>query len=148
MLVSNTGTDNAAPLDWDLAADPNVRPVWTHKQFSLIFNSAIAHDGRLFAYNEKRRGHHEFTCVDARTGESKWVSDAVPTGTFLLADAHLIFLTREGDIALAPASSAGLNPTARFHALDGKCYASPALANGRLFVRSNTGDLVAFDLRP
>ncbi len=147
VLVSNTGTDLAALLDWDFAAEPNVRAVWEHKQFSLLFNSAIAHDGHLFAYNEKRRGHHEFTCVDARTGESKWVSDAVPTGTFLLADGHWIFLTREGDIALAPANSDGLKPTARFHALDGKCYASPTLANGRLFVRSNTGDIIAYDLR-
>ena len=148
VLVSNTGTDEAALLEWDLAADPNVRPVWTHKQFSLLFNSAIPHDGCLFAFNEKRRGHHEFTCVDSRTGESKWVSDAVQTGTFILADGHWIFLTREGDLALAPASKGGLNPIARFHALDGKCYATPAIANGRLFVRNNAGDLAAFDLRP
>ncbi len=147
ILVSNTGTDLASLLDWDVAANANVRPAWQHKQFALLFNSAIAHDGCLFGFNEKRRGHHEFTCVDAATGESKWVSDAVPTGTFILADGHWLFLTREGEVALAPATASGLKCAAKFKALEGKCYATPTLASGHLFVRSNTGEVAAFDLR-
>jgi outer membrane protein assembly factor BamB len=146
VLVSNTGTDLAALLEWDATGD--ARPAWTHKQFALLFNSAIAHDGALFGYNEKRRGHHEFTCLDAATGETRWVSDAVPTSTFLLADGHWIFLTRDGELALAPATAAELKCAAKFKALEGKCYATPALANGRIFTRSNAGELIAFDARP
>jgi hypothetical protein len=86
--------------------------------------------------------------VDTRTGETKWGSDAVPTGTFLLADGHWIFLTREGEVALAEAAPDGLKPLARFHALNGKCYATPTLAAGHLYVRSNSGEVAAFDLRP
>jgi len=149
ILVSNTSADeSAALLDWDTGETPNPRCIWKHKQFALLFNSAIPLDGHLFAYNEKRRGHHEFTCVDAATGETRWVSDAVPTGTFILADGHWLILTREGDLALAPANTVGLKPAARFHALDGKCYATPTLAAGRLYVRNNAGDIAAFDLRP
>lgn len=147
ILVSNTGTDEAALLDWDAGAAPDVRPAWTHKQFALLFNTAIPHDGCLFAFNEKRRGHHEFTCIDAATGASRWVSDAVPTSTFILADGHWLFLTRDGEVVLAPATAAELKPTARFKAVEGKCYATPTLANGRLYIRSNVGDLAAFDLR-
>lgn len=149
ILVSNTSADeSAALLDWDTGATPNVRAVWKHKQFALLFNTAIEYDGSLFAFNEKRRGHHEFTCVDSATGETRWVSDKVPTSTFILADNHWLFLTRDGEVVVAPASSKELNPGARFKAVDGKCYATPTLANGRLYVRTNTGDLAAFDLRP
>lgn len=149
ILVSNTSSDeSAALLDWDTGTTPNVHPAWKHKQFALLFNSAIPLDGALFAFNEKRRGHHEFTCVDAATGESRWVSDAVPTSTFILADGHWLFLTRDGEVVLAPATTAGLKPVARFKALDGKCYATPTLANGRIFVRDNAGTLAAFDVRP
>ncbi len=148
VLISNTGTDLATLLDWDLAEEPNARPAWTHKQFSLLFNSAIVHDGCLFGFNEKRRGHHEFTCIDGQTGDTRWVSDAVPTSTFILADGHWIFLTRDGELLLAAASTAGLKPSARFKAVEGKCYASPVLADRRLYVRSNAGEMVAFDLRP
>ncbi len=147
ILVSNTGTDQAALLDWDLASEPNVHPVWKHKQFALLFNSAIAHDGCLFGFNEKRRGHHEFTCIDAKTGESRWVSNEVPTGTFILADGHWLFLTRDGEMVIAPATTSGVTPTARFKAVEGKCYATPSLADGRLFVRSNIGEVAAFELR-
>jgi outer membrane protein assembly factor BamB len=147
VLVSNTGTDLAALLDWENAPGANVRPAWTHKQFALLFNSAIAHDGSLFGFNEKRRGHHEFTCLDATTGETRWVSDAVQTGTFILADGHWIFLTRDGELALAPAAAAELKCAAKFKALEGKCYATPTLAAGRIYARSNAGEVVAFDAR-
>lgn len=147
ILVSNTGTDLAALLDWNTGGDSAMTAVWQHKQFALLFNSAIATEGSLFAFNEKRRGHHEFTCVDAATGESRWVSDAVPTSTFILADGNWIFLTRDGEVAIAPASNSGLQPIARFKGVEGKCYATPTLASGRLYVRSNTGDIAAFDLR-
>lgn len=146
MLVSNTGTDPARLLDWDMGATPNVREVWTQKQFALLFNNPILLDGHLFAFNEKRKGHVEFTCLNAETGESKWVADTVPVGTFILSDSHWIFLTRDGEVVLAPATADGLKPIARFKALEGKCYPTPTLADGRLYVRSNAGDIAAYDL--
>ncbi len=147
ILVSNTSEAFARLLDWDLATEPNVRIVWQNQQFAMLFNQPILLDDTLFAFNEKRRGHVEFTAVDAQTGENRWVSDAVPIGTFILADGHWIFLTREGEVVLAPASAKELKPIARFKALEGKCYATPTLANGRLYVRSNAGELAAYDLR-
>lgn len=148
ILVSNTGDPMARLLDWDNSGEPNVRPAWSNQQFALLFNNAILRDGNLFAFNEKRRGHVEFTCIDAATGENRWVSDAVPIGTFVLADNHWLFLTREGEVVVAPASATELKPVARFKALEGKCYATPTLANGRLYVRSNAGELAAFDIKP
>ncbi len=146
ILVSNTSEAFARLLDWDPGATPNVRVAWTNQQFAQLFNNAILLDGCLFAFNEKRRSPVEFTCVDAATGEGRWVSDAVPIGTFVLADGHWLFLTREGEVVVAPASATALKPIARFKALEGKCYATPTLANGRLYVRSNAGELAAFDL--
>jgi outer membrane protein assembly factor BamB len=147
ILVSNTGDPFARLLDWDSGATPNVRTTWQNQQFALLFNNAILRDGALFAFNEKRRGHVEFTCLDAATGENRWVSAAVPIGTFIIADGHWVFLTRDGEIVLAPARSTELKPVARFKAVQGKCYATPTLAQGRLFVRSNSGELTAFDVQ-
>ena len=147
VLVSNTGTDPARLLAWDLGETPNVRDVWAQRQFAMLFNNAILHDGCLFGFNEKRQGRSEFTCLDAATGEIRWVSDGVPVGTFILAGKRWIFLTRAGEVVVAPASSEELKPSARFKALEGKCYATPALSDGRLYVRSNTGEVAAFNLR-
>lgn len=147
ILVSNTSEAFARLLDWDLGPQPNVRESWQNQQFALLFNNPILLDDTLFAFNEKRRSHTEFTALDAQSGTSRWVSDAVPIGTFILADRHWIFLTREGEVVLAPATKEGLKPIARFKAFDDKCYATPTLANQRLYVRSNAGELAAYDLR-
>jgi outer membrane protein assembly factor BamB len=147
ILVSNTTEAFARLLDWDVGIEPKVRVAWQNQQFALLFNNPILLDGTLFAFNEKRRDPTEFTALDAEKGEIRWVSGAVPIGTFILADRHWIFLTRAGEVVLAPASADELKPSARFKALDGKCYATPTLANGRLYVRSNEGQLAAFDLR-
>ncbi len=145
VLVSNTSEAFARLLDWDSGETPNVRPAWSNQQFALLFNNPILLDGCLFAFNEKRRSPVEFACVDATTGETRWTSDAVPIGTFILSDGYWIFLTREGEVVLAPASEKELKPAAKFKAVEGKCYATPTLANGRLYTRNNAGDLVAFD---
>jgi outer membrane protein assembly factor BamB len=145
ILVSNTGTEPAALLAIDDSEEMKAR--WTHKQFALLFNSPIVHDGAVFAFNEKRRGHHEFTCLDAASGSTRWVSDAIATSTFILADEHWIFLTRDGELALAPATTAELKIAAKFKAAEGKFYATPAIADGRIFIRSNSGEVLVFDAR-
>lgn len=147
ILVSNTGVQPATLLDWNPASEGDLNPVWENKQFSLLFNSPIVTDGSVFGFNEKRRGHDEFTCLDAGTGETRWVSDAVKTGTFILADGHWIFLARDGEVILAPATKDGLKVIGRFQGVEGKCYATPTLAGGRLFVRNNAGDVAVYDLR-
>jgi len=144
VLVSNTGKDPAALLEW---TSGTVKPAWTNASFALLFNNALLHDGCLFGFNEQRRGVNEFTCLDAATGETRWVSDAVDLGVFLLSDAHWLFFSRKGEMALAPASRDGLKPLAKFQAVGGKCYATPALAGGILVARNNDGEVAAFDLR-
>jgi len=143
ILVSNTGADPAALVDW--AADG--KPAWTHADFAQLFNQAILHDGCLFAFNERKRNAGEFVSVDAATGATRWTSDAVGIGVFVLSDGHWLFLTRQGEVILAPASRDGLKPFARFQALGGKSYATPALADGILIVRNNDGETAAHDLR-
>jgi outer membrane protein assembly factor BamB len=147
ILVSNTSEAFARMLDWDVGSEPNVRVAWKNQQFALLFNSPILLNGTFYAFNEKRRDPVQFTALAAQSGEIRWTSDAVPIGTFILSDGHWIFLTRQGEVVLAPASAEGLKPVAHFQAVEGKCYATPTLANGRLYVRSNAGELAAFDLR-
>ncbi|MBL9173881.1 MAG: PQQ-binding-like beta-propeller repeat protein [Verrucomicrobiales bacterium] len=145
ILVSNTGASPAALLGWEGGA---LKPAWTNGAFALLFNNALLHEGCLFGFNEQRRGVNEFTCLDATTGATRWVSDTVDLGVFVLSDGQWIFFTRKGEVVLAPASRESLVPAAKFQAVGGKCYATPALAGGVLVVRNNDGDTAAYDLRP
>ncbi len=71
ILTSNTGIDPARLLEWDQGETPNVREVWAHKQFAVLFNNPVLNGETLFGFNEKRSGQVQFTCVDARSGESR-----------------------------------------------------------------------------
>lgn len=145
IFISNSGT-NAATLVGPGDAGPRAK--WSSADLSLLFNNAILRDGRLFAFNELRRGVNEFNGLDAATGQKLWSSDAVPLGTFILSDGHWVFLTRNAEVVLAPAAADGLRPAARFQALGGRTYATPALAADVLVVKNNDGEVAAFDLRP
>jgi outer membrane protein assembly factor BamB len=139
IFVSNTATNAAVLAGPDGAA-------WRNGEFAQLFNNAVLRDGRLFAFNEQRRGVNEFRCVDAATGRTLWTGDAVPLGTFILADGHWIFLTRDSEVVLAPAAADGVRPAARFQALGGRTYATPALAARLLVVKNNDGEVAAFTL--
>ncbi|MFN0068043.1 MAG: PQQ-binding-like beta-propeller repeat protein [Limisphaerales bacterium] len=145
IFISNSGTNAAVLMGF---ADGQARAAWRSADLSLLFNNAVLRDGRLFAFNELRRGVNEFNALDAATGRKLWTSDSVPLGTFILSDGHWVFLTRTCEVVLAPAAADGLRPAARFQALGGRTYATPALAEGALVVKNNDGEMAAFDLRP
>ena len=45
--------------------------------------------------------------------------------------------TDYGDLVLAEASPSGYTELTRTHAVDGKCWSSPAISNGHIFARSS-----------
>ena len=64
----------------------------------------------------------------------------------LLAGEHLIVLTEKGDLVLVKATPESHQELARFSALSGKTWNTPAIAEGRLIVRNQT-EMVCYDLR-
>ncbi|MCX7827269.1 MAG: alcohol dehydrogenase, partial [Verrucomicrobiae bacterium] len=71
----------------------------------------------------------------------------IGSGALITAGGRLIVLSATGELMVAPASPAGFRPTARAQVLQGKCWTSPVLANGRLYCRSVPGEIVCLDLR-
>jgi hypothetical protein len=76
-------------------------------------------------------------CVDVRTGEEKWANRRLGKGSLLAADGHLIVMTEDGTLVLLDASPAAFKEQGRVaEVLAGpQCWAMPALAAGRLYVR-------------
>ncbi len=58
----------------------------------------------------------------------------------------MIVLAENGKLAIAPISPTGFNSTAQASLLSGTCYTTPALVDGRLYLRSNE-EMVCVDLR-
>jgi outer membrane protein assembly factor BamB len=82
------------------------------------------------------------TCVDAESGERVWRErlGGLYTASPIVADGHVYLFSESGDTVVL---KAGRSPAvvAR-NRVDGRILASPAIAGGKLFIRTD-GELIA-----
>ena len=119
-----------------------VEKVWENNNLKNKFNSSVLHQGHVYGLDEAI-----LACIDARTGERKWKGGRYGYGQVLLAGNHVIVLTEKGEVALVKATPESHQEVARFSALEGKTWNTPAIADGKLLVRNQT-EMAAYDLRP
>jgi outer membrane protein assembly factor BamB len=108
-------------------------------------SSCVLHDGFLYGFDV---GLGVLKCVDLRTAEEKWMTRDLAKGSVLLADEHLIVLSENGSLALVEATPKGYHAKGKIEdVLQGsECWALPALASGRLYLRDHH-QMVCLDLR-
>lgn len=104
-------------------------------------NSSIFWKGALFGFNDQ-----SLSCLDCKNGEERWSTPEVRKGSLSLADGKLVLLSETGRLVVAEASSSEYRPLARAQILEGRCWSTPVLSDGLLFVRNATGDVVCLDL--
>lgn len=115
------------------------RVVWQSKVLENHFHSSIYKDGYLYGFDNAF-----LKCVDARTGEEKWSARGFQKGSMILADGHLIVLSERGVLALVEATPEAYREVAKHPMLEGRCWTSPVLADGKLYLR-NTTEMLALD---
>jgi outer membrane protein assembly factor BamB len=122
-----------------------VKPVYV-KRNKLMRNhhdTCVLVDGHLYGFDSSL-----LKCVDLVSAQEKWVTRELAKGSVLAAAGHLFVLTEDGSLALIEATPTefrqkGLLP----NLLRGpECWAMPALAECRLYVRSHH-EIVCLDLR-
>ena len=64
----------------------------------------------------------------------------------MVADGKLIILSEHGELVIAEASSEGFKALARGQAVRGHCWTTPILANGRIYCRTDRGDVACVDV--
>ena len=114
------------------------------------FNSLLSHEGYLYGFTAKRGSGAAFRCIDLTTGELKWSIDSeLQRGSCVAVKDRIILWGEEGHLAamdLNHSSAAGFT-IAEDSLLEKPCYASPALASQKLYLR-NEHYLIALDLAP
>ena len=118
------------------------KEVWRNKNMRNHHNPCVLLNGYVYGYDD-----NELKCLDWKTGEVKWGTKAYGKGALMVADGKLILYSQTGKLGLAGASPEAFNEISSFQALQGKdTWASPLLANGRIYVRA--GDkMAAFDAK-
>jgi outer membrane protein assembly factor BamB len=118
------------------------RTVWENTRMKNKFNSAVLYEGHVYGFDEAI-----LACIDATTGEQKWKGGRYGYGQLLLASGHLIITSETGDVVLVKATPERHQELARFRALDGKTWNTPAIAGGKLLVR-NTREMACYRITP
>ena len=116
----------------DLTGTPRI--LWTYNKGTAYVPSPILYDGYVYLMTDKGL----VTCLDARTGEVKYEGARTPMpGSFTASpvafDGKILLFSEDGDTHVIKAGPR--HEVLRTNVLAEPIYASPALSQGRLFIR-------------
>lgn len=135
--VSRHGDEFDAKELWRIKGNATVASLWS---------TPVCKDGYLYGMiSFKKFATGPLKCVDLKTGAVKWQQPGFGAGNVVLAGDDLVALADDGEVVLVQATPAGYKELARAKAINGKCWSTPALSDGRLFVRS-TKESACLDL--
>lgn len=101
------------------------------------WSTPVAKDGYLYGmFSFKKYGTGPVMCVRLSDGEEMWSEDGFGPGNIILAGENLIALGDAGQVAVIKATPDDYQEIYNKDVLDGKCWSTPALSNGQVFVRS------------
>lgn len=110
-----------------------------HKNIANHWSTPVYQDGHLYGmFSFKKWGSGPLTCVELATGKIKWSEEGFDPGNCIIADDHILALTDDGQVVLAEVNTQRYQEVARGKVLQGKCWSTPVLSNGRIFIRSTT----------
>jgi len=116
--------------------------LWRNRNMANHTNGSIIIGETLYG-NDR----NTLKAIDLKTGEPTWQERGIGRGGLIAADGKLIVLTSRGELLIVKATPAKYEELARAKVMDGTCWISPVLANGRIYGRNHEGDLICLDVR-
>ena len=77
-------------------------------------------------------------CVEVATGKTQWEQPGFGAGQVILVGDKLLALSDQGELVVVEATPKSYKEIARAKVVGGKCWSTPALSDGRIYVRSTT----------
>jgi outer membrane protein assembly factor BamB len=137
--VTRQGDSFAAKELWRIKGNNAVASLWS---------TPVCKDGYLYGMiSFKKFATGPLKCVELKTGQVIWEQPGFGAGNVILAGNNLIALSDDGQVVVVEANPAAYKELARAKAVNGKCWSTPALSSGRLYVRS-TKESACFQLAP
>jgi len=112
-----------------------VAEAWTNPTLKINLATPVLAEGHLFSQGPDR----DYVCVEATTGRLKWSQPGFGQSrrdyaSTILVGRNLLVLTEQGTLCLLAANAERYTELGRLQVC-GNTWSSPALADGRLFVR-------------
>jgi outer membrane protein assembly factor BamB len=110
---------------------PGNQPLANH------WSTPVLKDGHLYGmFQFKEYGKGPVKCVELSTGQVKWTKEGFGPGHVILMGDEVVALSDAGELVRFAAQSSEYKELGRQKVLEGKCWTTPAVSNGHLFVRS------------
>ena len=134
-LLASTGYGAGAKL-YQLSRNPtgefDVSIIWETINFKAKFTNIIFYEGYLYGLDDGI-----FACINPADGTRQWKRGRYGHGQTLLISNVLLVTTESGDVVLVEPNPEHYVAHARFKALTGKTWNTPALAGNYLLVRND-----------
>lgn len=101
------------------------------------WSTPVYKDGYLYGmFSFKRFGVGPLKCVEVASGKIAWQQPGFGAGNVILVNGKLLALTDDGQLVAIDPTPGEYREIARYKAIEGKCWSTPAMSNGRIYVRS------------
>jgi outer membrane protein assembly factor BamB len=127
-------------------AGNTVQTVWIQDKMSTQFSSPIHLKGYLYCIDGNVGSGH-LKCLDVQSGQVQWTRNT-GFGSLISAAGRLIVLNEKGTLTILEADPSGYREIAVAQdLLKAKCWNAPVLSDGVLYLRNNSGELLALNVR-
>jgi outer membrane protein assembly factor BamB len=117
------------------------------KPLANHWSTPVLKDGFMYGlFQFKEYGSGPLKCVDIKDGSVKWEREGFGPGHVILAGDQVLVLSDAGELVLLDPQPGAYKEVARAKVLEGKCWTTPVLANGRIYVRS-TKEAACFEVK-
>jgi outer membrane protein assembly factor BamB len=107
------------------------------KKIANHWSTPVFKDGYLYGmFSFKEFGTGKMKCVDPATGAIKWEKPGFGAGQVILVDGKVLGLSDFGELVSVEATPAAYKELSRAKVVAGKCWSTPTVSNGRIYVRS------------
>lgn len=108
-----------------------------NKMIPNHWSTPVYKDGHLYGmFSFKRYGVGPLKCVEAATGKIVWEEKGFGAGNVILAGDKLVALADDGQLVIIDPTPEGYKEISRVQAITGKCWSTPAISGGKIYVRS------------
>jgi outer membrane protein assembly factor BamB len=142
LLISSGYNAGAALVAVDSAG---AKVLWRNKHLRAHINSPVEWGGAVYGIDGNTGGGN-LVCLDGATGERRWEEKSVKGGALVVAGGALVIVSEKGDLVIAEANPNGYRQLLRQTVLSQRTWAQPVLANKRIYVRDNQGNMACLGL--
>jgi len=126
-----------------------LKEIYTNRNLSNHMNNSVIIGDHLYGFdgNTHMQGPKQLVCMRLADGLVQWRHDGYRCGSLMAVNNQLLVLGEKGNLAVGLASPEEFKPKTETQVLKGRCWTVPVLANGRIYCRNASGDLVCLDVR-